>query len=112
MGMPVPMLVLPLAVAAMLPTIVFPSVAGRSRGPAACHPDMLRAIPVPVAWNPKRIGERNRRAHFFDRWGRRCFNDLRADRRRRWLVHHTRTRGVRGSPVALVENPSAIPLLP
>src|SRR6266851_679955 len=40
MGMPVPMLMLPLSVAAMLPAIVFPNVARRSRRPAACDPLM------------------------------------------------------------------------
>src|SRR5229473_155358 len=112
MGMPVPMLMLPLSVAAMLPAIVFPSVARRSRRPAACHPDMPHVIPVPVARNPKRIGEGKRRAHFFDRRRRRCFNDLRAARRRRRLVHRARIRRISGPPVALVEKPNASPVLP
>ena len=107
-----PMLMLPLSVAAMLPAIVFPSVARRSRRPATCHPDMPNAIPIPVARNPKRIGERKRRAHFFDRRWRRCFNDLRAARRRRRLVHRARIRRISGPPVALVEKPNASPVLP
>src|SRR5262249_29159083 len=111
-GMPVSVLMLPLAVAAMLPTIVFPTVAGRSRGPAACHPDIPRAIPVPVARNPKRIRKGKGRAHLLDRRRRGGFNDHRAARRRRRLVHHARIRRVNGSPVAVVKKPSASPVLP
>src|SRR6516162_2289102 len=112
MGMPVPMLMLPLAVATMLPAIVFPSIALRSRRPAACHPDISHATPVPVARNPKRIGERSRGAHFFDRLRRRGFNDLRAARRRRRLVHHPRIWRISSPPVALIEKPNAPSVLP
>src|SRR5262249_4157947 len=111
-GMPVPVLMLPLAVAAMLPTIVFPSIAGRSRGPAACHPDIPHSTPVPVARNPKRIREGSRRAPFFDQRRRRGLNDLRAARRRRRLVHHARLRRISWPPVALVEKPNAPSVLP
>src|SRR5215472_4767706 len=112
MGMPVPMLMLPLAIAAVLPAIVFPSIAGRSRRPAACHPDISHATPVPVARNPKSIRERSRRAHFFDQRRRRGFNDLRAARRRRRLVHHARIWRISRPPVALVEKPNAPSVLP
>src|SRR5262249_14636441 len=52
--MPMAMFVFPFAVVAMLPTKVFPIVAGRLRGPAACNPKRTQLHSSPTTLESKR----------------------------------------------------------